>query len=273
MRPNAAYTNLSLKFWANVKFISEQLGYSARGKGAPRKYGAREVIECYRKTGLNTKQILDAKSEIYIARIIEYLNYRAVTLEKHVEPNLMDLEDARAKFYQLRQSLNPQCFLPMNKRRGAQRHHNYFTCLVNILTEQTLGGVNFDDNPRGLIIIEKNGVLLRVFTRWMDGAYPGKQNPVAVWETKEYYNTTSFGSRVADAIYETMLDGMEFAELCKSYGIHIKHYLLVDGHLTWWRDGKSYLCRIIDMLHMGLIDEALFGREIFTRWPQIVASW
>jgi hypothetical protein len=201
------------------------------------------------------------------------MNFRAAILEQTAKPNLMDLEDARSEFQRLHNMLNPKCKLPMNKRKGAQRHPNFFTCMVNILTEQALGGVNFDDDPRGLIMIERNGIPLRTFTRRMDGIYPNKRNPVAIWEVKEYYHTTSFGSRVADGIYETMLDGMELAELRTSHRIYIKHYLLVDGYRTWWKDGKSYLCRIVDMLHMGLIDEVLFGREIFTRWPQIVTTW
>ena len=30
-------------------------------------------------------------------------------------------------------------------------------------------------------------------------------------------------------------------------------------YYTWWQCGRSYLCRIIDMLHMGYVDEVLFG--------------
>ncbi len=29
----------------------------------------------------------------------------------------------------------------------------------------------------------------------------------AVWEIKEYYDSITFGSRIADGVYETMLDG------------------------------------------------------------------
>ena len=35
----------------------------------------------------------------------------------------------------------------------------------------------------------------------------------ARWEIKEYYGTTTLGSRVADGVYETMLDGLELREL------------------------------------------------------------
>jgi hypothetical protein len=94
---------------------------------------------------------------------------------------------------------------------------------------------------------------------------------MAVWEIKEYYYTTTFGSRVADEVYETLLDGMELelldAALCElatleSRPIHIQHLLMVDAHYTWWIKGRSYLCCIIDMLHMVYVDEVLFGEEV-----------
>ncbi|MGL5094508.1 MAG: DUF7687 domain-containing protein, partial [Planctomycetia bacterium] len=53
----------------------------------------------------------------------------------------------------------------------------------------------------------------------------------------------------------------------------IEHLLMVDAHYTWWIKGRSYLCRIIDMLHMGYVDEVLFGKEVTTRLPEIAARW
>jgi len=49
---------------------------------------------------------------------------------------------------------------------------------------------------------------LRTLARRVDGAFTDTVNPIAVWEIKEYYYTKTFGSRVADGIYETLLDGM-----------------------------------------------------------------
>lgn len=66
---------------------------------------------------------------------------------------------------------------------------------------------------------------------------------------------------------------MEIEELQQSEQIEVKHYLMIDGRKTWWEDGKSYLCRIIDMLHMGYVDEVLIGREVASELPKIVKSW
>ncbi|HVT90705.1 MAG TPA: hypothetical protein VHD56_17755 [Tepidisphaeraceae bacterium] len=95
--------------------------------------------------------------------------------------------------------------------------------------------------------VEKAGLL--------EGRYAAcpKVNPIAVWEVKEHYHTTTFGSRVSGAIYETLLDGMELDELRENEGVDVKHYLMVNTYKTWWEDGRSYICRIIDMLHVGLL--------------------
>ena len=114
---------------------------------------------------------------------------------------------------------------------------------------------------------------LRTLARRIDGAFPDSINPISVWEIKEYYYTTTFGSRVADGVYESLLDGMELEELKENENIDVKHYLFVDSHYTWWECGRSYLCRIIDMLHMQYLDEALFGYEVIERLPSIVKEW
>jgi hypothetical protein len=114
---------------------------------------------------------------------------------------------------------------------------------------------------------------LRTLARRVDGAFPGTKNPIAVWEIKEYYYTTTFGSRVADGVYETLLDGMELEELRQSEKIDCKHYLMIDARFTWWDCGRSYLCRIVDMLHMGYVDEVLVGTELLGRMPTLAREW
>lgn len=42
----------------------------------------------------------------------------------------------------------------------------------------------------------------------------------------------------------------------------ISYYLIVDDRFTWWTKGKSYLCRIVYILQMGLVDEVLVGKEV-----------
>jgi hypothetical protein len=88
-----------------------------------------------------------------------------------------------------------------------------------------------------------------------------------------YYYTTTFGSRVADGVYESLLDGMELNDLEAASGDRIEHLLIIDSHFTWWECGRSYLCRIIDMLNMGFVDHVLFGSEVEETLPTIAKGW
>jgi hypothetical protein len=206
--------------------------------------------------------------------VLLYLNYRAELIEINIEPLLMDREQAKDIFENLKSKYKPKCPLPLNKQKGQKKHFNYFSCIINILTEVNLIGKNFDGEPRALsLITDKNNKPIITLSRWMDGAYPNVHNPIAVWEVKEYYGTTTFGSRVADGVYETQLDGYEILEAVKYLERKIEHYLLIDDRRTWWIQGKSYICRIIDMMHIGLVDEVIFGKEVLSRWPEIVKAW
>ena len=161
----------------------------------------------------------------------------------------------------------------MNKQSGDKKTPAYLTGVVNMIIEANSAGYPCDCDPRELTTVTRYGAPLRTLARRVDGAFPRAVNPVDVWEIKEYYHTTTFGSRVADGVYESLLDGMELEELRSSEGVDIKHYLMVDAHYTWWSCGRSYLCRILDMLHMGYVDEVLFGREVLTRLPVLVREW
>ncbi len=134
-----------------------------------------------------------------------------------------------------------------------------------------MASAKFD--PRRLTTMTDGAMPLRTLSRRVDGAFPAAVNPIAIWEIKEYYTTTTFGSRVADGVYETLLDGMELAELRRATGKKVAHVLFVDDHYTWWRCGRSYLCRLIDILHMGYVDEVIFGREVLTRLPDLAKQW
>lgn len=186
----------------------------------------------------------------------------------------MHREQVKQLFEDLRAEIKPPDeLLPMNKQRGEKRHFAYLTCIVNMITWHILrerpGRPGFNWNPRGPLTFSRNGMPLRTLFRWMDGAYPGLNQPHAAWEIKEYYGTKTFGSRVADGVYETALDGYELNEL-RDVGVEVEHYLFLDDRFTWWDCGKSYLCRIVDMMHIGLLDNAFVGREVVSEWPRIV---
>jgi len=161
----------------------------------------------------------------------------------------------------------------MNKQTGKKKKPLYLTGIINMLVADGVAGGKCDYSPMALTTVTREGAAVRTLSRRVDGAFPSVVNPVAVWEIKEYYYTTTFGSRIADGVYETLVDGMELEELRESEGIEIKHYLMVDAYETWWEMGRSYLCRLVDMLNMRYVDEILFGKEAVERIPVITKQW
>ncbi len=273
MKPVTTFQDQPRHFWAHVKLLSEGRGYSVEGK--LKRYTPHDLKQFLSTYGLSTNHldVLLSAGATYGELITTYIDYRANILETFVATHLMNREQAKLEFERIISSFTGTLPLSYNKQSGEKKHPAYLTSIINLLTEKTLGSPEFNHNPQGLIVVTDAVKPLRVFSRRMDGAYPSIINPLAVWEIKEYYGSTTFGSRIADGVYETMLDGEEFTELREHEAIDVKHYLVVDDYHTWWKQGKSYLCRMIDMLHMGLVDEVLFGREVITRWPEIVNGW
>jgi len=185
----------------------------------------------------------------------------------------MDAAQAKKEFDDLHNRLKPTCPLPLNKQKGEMKAPAYLTGIINMLIEANSEGCTVNYDPRELTTVTLNGAPLRTLARRVDGAFPAIVNPVAIWEVKEYYYTTTFGSRVADGVYETLLDGMELEELALNEKVDVLHYLMLDARYTWWDCGRSYLCRIVDMLHMGYVDEVLVGREVIERLPALVTEW
>lgn len=274
MKPNPEFKKLPKSFWAAVKSVSQHCGYTLRGEGAVKVPTEDEINGAFDDLGLNRKALEgDVNGTPLIHLLGDYYKYRAHTLNVEVEPLLMDSGQAKKAFEGLKRKLRPKCPLPMNKQKGTKKAPAYLTGIVNMLIAANCGGHLVDYDPRELTTVTQNGAPLRTLSRRVDGAFPSPINPVAIWEIKEYYYTTTFGSRVADGVYETLLDGMEIEELDISENVQVLHYLFLDARYTWWDCGKSYLCRIVDMVQMGYVDEVLVGTEVIERLPELVRSW
>lgn len=293
MQPNKAFVGLPKEFWANVRTISQKVGYTVRPNRNSETAGVlgpikvptlAEITKAFESIQLGTKHLVrpDGEPTVFGVQVIAYFEYRADVLNRIVEPLLMDAESAERLFDELQKKLRSPVAVTMNKQRGKKKKPAFFTALINMLIEANIDGRPCNYKPQELTTITRNNEPFRTLARRIDGAFPAAVDPIAVWEIKEYYYTTTFGSRVADGVFETMLDGMELEELNQALhssgtnserARHIHHILMIDAHCTWWVKGRSYLCRIIDMLHMGYVDEVLFGREILTRLPEIASDW
>jgi len=275
MIPDPRFLNQPGSFWANVRTIGQAVGYTVRGESQIKVPTYEEIIRAYSRLKLRHDHIVDGagRPTVMGKALHDYFAFRADRLNTFVEPRLMDVDRAREVFESFRKELKPRAPLPMNKQKGEKKAPAYLTGLVNMLVEANAGGLSCDFDPRELTTVTRDGAPIRTLARRVDGAFPSAVNPIAVWEIKEYYYTTTFGSRVADGVYETLLDGMELEELWEHDHVKVLHYLIVDAYYTWWNCGKSYLCRILDMLHMGFVDEVLFGYEVVERLPTLVQQW
>ena len=274
MIANPRFQNQPKYFWAYVRTLSQHLGYTVRSKGIVKVPTLSEMQRGLRDLGLDSQKVVVGFEPTQLGKELDaYFHYRAKVLNDSVQDYLMDAEEARKTFEEMQGSLTYDCPLPMNKQKGDKAAPAYFTGIINMLVATGLKGAECNYSPMKLTTITRDSVAVRTLSRRIDGAFPAVVNPVAVWEIKEYYYTTTFGSRIADGVYETLVDGMELEELREHEGIDVKHYLMVDAYDTWWRMGKSYLCRMVDMLHMGYVDEVLFGKEVVDRIPELAKEW
>jgi len=266
------------EFWANVRTISQAVGYTKRVKGGPGEIlipTLQDIRAKFAVLKLSTAHIANDKGDLseFGKVLFAYFTHRAEVLNNVIHTMLMNRDQAKAEFDRLHKELAPKCPIPMNKQKGEKRGPAYLTGMVNILVEANIGGAPCNYDPKGLTTVTRDSMPLRTLSRRVDGTFPSIVNPLAIWEIKEYYYTTTFGSRVADGVYETLVDGMELEELEAASQRKIYHVLFVDDYFTWWVKGRSYLCRLVDLVHMGFVDEVIVGREVLTRVPVLAREW
>jgi len=283
MRADPRFKDLPLNFWATVRSVSQSFGYSVRKKksqpdavshGLVSVPSAEQIVCALEKTGLGTAFLgVELNGSTWLGLLLDYFQYRANILNNYVRLQLMDVVEAREMYEETLARVGQKAQLPENKQKGEKAVKAYLTGIVNLTIEENRQGMGIDYSPGRLTAIVRDKIPLRTMSRRLDGAMPHAINPVAVWEIKEYYFTTTFGSRIADGVYETMLDGMEFRELRENENVRVLHYFITDAYYTWWVKGRSYLCRLVELVNTGLVDEILFGREVPERLPILVRSW
>ncbi|MGL5098017.1 MAG: DUF7687 domain-containing protein, partial [Planctomycetia bacterium] len=250
MQPRQSFVGLPKSFWANVRTISQRVGYTERpkrkagvgGQTGPIKVPtAGEIRLSFAMLNLSTSHLFHdgGTAPTDLGKLVfDYFEYRADVLNRIVEPLLMTGDQAREMYESLKGEIRRAVASPMNKQSGEMKRPAYFTGIINMLIDEALEGLPCNFNPQELTTVTRNRQPFRTLARRIDGAFPGPVDPRAVWEIKEYYYTTTFGSRVADGVYETLLDGMELEELdaaLREAAEHddqperIEHLLMVDA--------------------------------------------
>ena len=293
MRASDYWRRQDEQFWAYVRVLSEKRGYAKRGADS---VAAFSLAECKVTLGELGRDPAVLDETDLGARLVDYFAYRAHELNDVARNNLLEANEAKELFsniadkycttvtelhnnkgalvaveYGVRGGVNVR--VPMNKQKGVKRELSFLTCMVNILFSYELQGQPFEDDPRRLPVIDREGELFAAMSRRLDGASPSSINPRALWEIKEYYYTTTFGSKISDAVYISQLDGHERHEIVEATGMPIYLYLFVDAYGTWWDQGKAYLCRLVDAVNKGVVDEIVVGRECVEAIPRLVRTW
>jgi hypothetical protein len=123
VQPNIRFKKLDKRFWANVRTISESLGYTDRKAKQVRVYTLDEMIAAMNKIGLGSNHLVnhDASPTELAILLHEYFAYRADILNLYVEPRLMTAERAGDVFNQMRAQVSSTRPTPMNKQKGKRK--------------------------------------------------------------------------------------------------------------------------------------------------------
>ena len=188
MKADLRFLNQPKEFWANVRTISQEVGYTERGENSIKIPSLASVRRAFDKLGLSTIHIANVDNQLtdFGRNLFDYFSFRAEVLNNTVKGQLMSKETAEIEFNQLKQKMNPQCPLPMNKQKAEKKNYAFLTGMVNMLVEANIDGVPCDYDPRSLTTITNHWMPLRTLSRRVDGAFPSVVNPIAIWEIKEY---------------------------------------------------------------------------------------
>lgn len=192
MKPDSRFVGLPKSFWAHIRAISEQAGYTDRKTGGIKVPSVPEIEQALAELAgspANARIPSGPHSGVFLTRLAEYFRYRATTLNDVVRPLLMDAKAAQKLFREVRASLHSQTPVPLNKQKGKKKKPAFLTGLVNMLVDAHRQDMPCDLDPRQLTRVVRAGLPLRTLARRVDGAFPSAINPVAIWEVKEYYQS------------------------------------------------------------------------------------
>ena len=182
MKPDQRFLNQPMHFWANVRTISQRVGYTARGTRQIRAPDLAAIVKALGDLGLGTAHVVNqtGKSTSLGSSLLAYFAYRADALKQFVEPRLMDAQQAARAFARVRKGTKSKLPVPMNKQRGDKKKPAYLTAIVNMLIDANVKGFPCNYDPRELTTFTHRGAPLRTLARRIDGAFPSAVNPIAV---------------------------------------------------------------------------------------------
>lgn len=93
MKADPRFATLPKSFWAAVRSISQEVGYTIRGESQVKIPTIGEIRRAFDNLRLNPDRIGDAENPTELANtLLAYYEHRANVLNKFVEPRLMDVK-------------------------------------------------------------------------------------------------------------------------------------------------------------------------------------
>ena len=111
MRAFDEFKHMGVPFWAIIRFVSENLGYTEQDKGVVKAYTAKKVEKLCLKNQINI-------TEETIRDVVSYSEMRAELLNKYAQSMLMDAATAGkefAKWAEFHHINHLRCRLPMKR--------------------------------------------------------------------------------------------------------------------------------------------------------------
>ena len=100
MRANAKYAGQSKEFWANIRLISQEVGYTERGTNSIKIPTVDAIRKKFNDLGLISAHIIRADNTLtdFGQYLIDYFTYRSTILNEKVQDLLMSRESAEIEF-------------------------------------------------------------------------------------------------------------------------------------------------------------------------------
>lgn len=168
MKPDNRFVGHPKSFWAHIRAISEQVGYTDRKTGGIKVPSLPEIVLALAELSgcsATSRSRGGCQPDAFRVSLAEYFRYRAATLNDVVRPLLMDAKVAEKLFKEVRSSLRSKTPVPMNKQKGSKKKPAFLTGLVNMLVDAHRQEVSCDLDPRQLTRVVKNGSPLRTLAR------------------------------------------------------------------------------------------------------------
>ena len=96
MKPDSRFQGLPKYFWANIRTISQQIGYTDRATSSILVPSQDQIKSALAELQLSTKHLFDPGGNLteFGLKLTEYFSFRAQAINQTVRPLLMDARQA-----------------------------------------------------------------------------------------------------------------------------------------------------------------------------------